>query len=70
MSLGCLTFIGGGEDEMWVKKKTLWWGEGGEQVGLGVVLLFLECSLCPTETWPQWGGQQPQDSGLPLSEAI
>lgn len=54
---------------MWVKKKNSVVG-GGEQVGLGVVLLFLECSLCPTETWPQWGGQQPQDSGLPLSEAI
>lgn len=47
------------------------WG-GGEQVGLGVgvVLLFLECSLCPIETWQQWGGRELGDVGLPLGWTI
>lgn len=40
------------------KKKISAWG-GGEQVGLGVVLLFLECSLCPIQTWQQWEDRSP-----------
>lgn len=46
--------------------------EGEEQVGcgVGVVFLFLECSLCSIKTLQQWEGQELRNSGLPLSSTI